>query len=115
MANPCETCEVARQPYFTRNGSSECVDCEKADIAQRIAAARRGVACGGVTYAYVREALKLLGAECPVLRIGTPYPFPDELARAFMKSVSSVLAVSYTHLGATYTRRARALRRARWA
>lgn len=93
VANPCETCEVARQPYFTRNGSSECVDCEKADIAQRIAAARRGVACGGVTYAYVREALKLLGAECPVLRIGTPYPFPDELARDFMKSVSSVLVL----------------------
>ncbi len=93
VANPCDTCEVARQPYFTRNGSSECVDCEKADIAQRIAAARRGVACGGVTYAYVREALKLLGAECPVLRIGTPYPFPDELARDFLRSVSSVLVL----------------------
>ena len=90
-ANPCESCEVARQPYFTRNGSSECVDCERADMAQRIAAARRGVACGGVSYTYVREALALLGAECPVLRIGTPYPFPNSLAREFMGMVNSVM------------------------
>lgn len=89
--NPCDTCEVARQPYFTRNGSSECVDCEKADMAQRIAAARRGVACGGVSYAYVREALRLLGAECPILRVGTPYPFPDALARDFLGKVGSVM------------------------
>lgn len=89
--NPCDTCEVARQPYFTRNGSSECVDCERVDVAQRIAAARRGVACGGVSYAYVREALRLLGAECPILKIGTPYPFPDALARKFLSRVGSVL------------------------
>lgn len=54
-------------------------------------AGRRGVVCGGVSAAYVQDALALLGADCPVLTIGTPYPFPDALAERFMAGVDSVL------------------------
>ncbi|MGI6032300.1 MAG: indolepyruvate ferredoxin oxidoreductase subunit alpha [Coriobacteriales bacterium] len=52
-----------------------------------------GIACGGVSYHYVREALELLGLDAPVLKIGNPYPFPAQIARNFMEQVDEVLVV----------------------
>jgi indolepyruvate ferredoxin oxidoreductase alpha subunit len=52
-----------------------------------------GVAVSGVNYAYVREALGILGAEARLLKIATPFPFPYRLAEGFLREVSSVLAV----------------------
>lgn len=59
-----------------------------------------GIACGGISYAYVKEALSayeiLSGASFEdaftVLKIATPYPFPDRLAGEFLSRVSSVIA-----------------------
>lgn len=52
------------------------------------------IATGGVSYAYVKEALALLGqSEVPVLKIGTPYPFPAELASDFMQNKSHILVI----------------------
>jgi indolepyruvate ferredoxin oxidoreductase alpha subunit len=53
-----------------------------------------GIATGGVCYAYVKEALKRLGAEwVRVLKIATPFPFPQSLALDFIDSVERVFVV----------------------
>ncbi|MGI6239259.1 MAG: indolepyruvate ferredoxin oxidoreductase subunit alpha [Christensenellales bacterium] len=54
-------------------------------------AGRRAIAAGGVSYAYVKEALSLLGVDCPVLKIGTPYPFPERRALELLHQVDEVL------------------------
>lgn len=54
---------------------------------------------GGISYNYLMEALSILKSEYPeskyfnspsVLKIGTPYPFPKQLALDFMKKNSNV-------------------------
>lgn len=52
-----------------------------------------GIACGGVSYHYVMEALELLDIEIPVLKIGMPYPFPADLANELLDAVDEVLCV----------------------
>lgn len=52
-----------------------------------------GIACSGVSYQYVREALELASADVPVFKVGTPYPFPQTLALEFLESVDEVLCV----------------------
>ena len=54
---------------------------------------RVGIATGGVSYMYTKEALDMLGAECPVLRVATPYPFPEKLALEFLKELDEVLVL----------------------
>jgi len=46
-----------------------------------------GIACGGVSYAYAKEAI--LGKEelFTVFKVCTPYPFPDDMARSFLSRV----------------------------
>ena len=51
---------------------------------------RKGIAAGGVSYAYVKESLP---EEVPLLKIGTPHPFPEELAVEFLKGLSEVLVL----------------------
>lgn len=57
-----------------------------------------GIACGGISYAYVKEALSVLESESSrfseqftVLKIATPYPFPSQLADSFLDSVQQVI------------------------
>lgn len=52
-----------------------------------------GIACGGVSYAYVTEAVQILGIsdKVSVLKIGTPYPFPEALAVKWIRSVDKIL------------------------
>jgi len=52
-----------------------------------------GIICAGVSFHYVKEALQRLHQEIPVLKIGTPYPFPEELARSFMIDKDKILVV----------------------
>ena len=55
------------------------------------AAPRLGVATGGINYAYVRESA---GADdCRILRVATPFPFPEELALDFLDGLDEVLCV----------------------
>jgi indolepyruvate ferredoxin oxidoreductase alpha subunit len=56
-------------------------------------AGRRAVVSGGVSWAYAREALGSLGVSCPMLKISTPYPFPEKLALSFLKDVDEVLVL----------------------
>ena len=49
-------------------------------------------AAGGISYCYLMEALSLLGLkDFPVLKIGTPYPFPKPLAEEFLKSHEQIV------------------------
>ncbi len=49
-------------------------------------------AAGGISYCYLMEALSLLGVEdAPVLKIGTPYPFPKQLAEKFLREHENVI------------------------
>lgn len=50
----------------------------------------KGIATGGVSYAYVREALQ--DEECRLLKISA-YPFPRELALEFLSGLDEVLVV----------------------
>ena len=55
---------------------------------------RKGVACGGVSFAYVTEALQSMGSHnLSVLKIGTPFPFPEPLAEDFLRGVDEVLVI----------------------
>lgn len=57
----------------------------------------KGVATGGVSYAYVREALG--GRAAPdesavkLFKVSTPHPFPEKLALEFLRGLSEVLVV----------------------
>ncbi len=55
-----------------------------------------GIAAGGVSYQYVLEALMQLGiaeSEYSLLKIGTPFPFPDDLALSFLQQVDGVMVI----------------------
>jgi len=50
-----------------------------------------GIACGGISYAYVKEAIRGQEEQFTVLKIATPYPFPADLARQFLLGVDKVI------------------------
>ena len=54
---------------------------------------RKGIAAHGINFAYVSEAMKLLGASAPVFKVGTPFPFPEEAALEFLKGLDEVLCI----------------------
>lgn len=54
---------------------------------------KKAVATGGVSYSYTQEALKILNTQTAILKIGTPYPFPEEQAVAFLNQVEEVLVI----------------------
>ncbi len=56
-----------------------------------------GIISGGVPYAVIRDILDECGREdIPVLKIGTPFPFPDALAAEFMNACEKVLVLEET-------------------
>lgn len=54
---------------------------------------KKGIACGGVSVSYVREALGERADEVKVLKIATPNPFPEDLALRFLDGLDEVLVV----------------------
>lgn len=50
-----------------------------------------GIACGGVSAAYVREALQDIDGNFKVLQIATPFPFPAAKAAEFFKGLKQVI------------------------
>jgi len=53
----------------------------------------RGIATGGVSEVYVREALVILGVDCRLFKVGTPHPFPAAAAREFLDGLDEVLVI----------------------
>lgn len=54
---------------------------------------KRGIATHGISYTYTKEALGVLGCDIPVLKIGTPFPFPEKAAAEFLKDKDEVLCI----------------------
>ncbi|MDR1408955.1 MAG: indolepyruvate ferredoxin oxidoreductase subunit alpha [Oscillospiraceae bacterium] len=53
---------------------------------------KKGIACGGVSFAYAQEALKGLPENYKLLKVGT-VPFPKKLARKFLAGLDKVLVL----------------------
>ena len=51
---------------------------------------RKGIASHGINFTYVQEAMT---EEVPLLRIATPFPFPERKAVEFMQNLDEVLCV----------------------
>lgn len=49
-----------------------------------------GVATGGISYTYVKESLP---EDVRLLKVATPYPFPEELAVEFLKDLDEVMVL----------------------
>lgn len=64
----------------------------EASDAQEGGARRVGIATHGINFAYVRDALDGNGG-VRVLRVGTPFPFPEDLALEFLRGLDEVLCV----------------------
>ena len=54
---------------------------------------KRLVVASGVSYAYALEALETLRAEAKLLKIATPYPFPEGLALRALQGVEEALVL----------------------
>lgn len=54
---------------------------------------KTGIVTGGNSYNLVMEAIRDLDLEIKVLKIGTPYPFPEEIALEFMVGLDTVIAI----------------------
>ena len=68
-----------------------------------------GIACGGISYSYVKEALEILREQTGfdmlgenasdvlpnirLFKVGTPHPFPEDKALEFMEGLTSVLVI----------------------
>lgn len=59
------------------------------------AASKKGIATHGISYTYVEEAAaSLKDAGFPdILKVSTPFPFPEELALSFLKDKEEVLCI----------------------
>ena len=55
-------------------------------------APRKGIACHGISFAYVREGMDEQN-HVRVLRVGTPFPFPERRAVEFLQGLDEVLCV----------------------
>ena len=51
-----------------------------------------GIACSGISYTYAMEARRELG-DVKLLKVGTPFPFPEELALDFLDGLDRVLCI----------------------
>jgi indolepyruvate ferredoxin oxidoreductase alpha subunit len=54
---------------------------------------KAGIISSGISYLYVREALKELKLDLPVLKLGFFYPLPEKKIKNFLKNLKKVLVV----------------------
>ncbi len=53
---------------------------------------RKGIATGGISYTYVMESMQTAG-KMKTLKVSTPHPFPERLAREFLSGLDAVLCI----------------------
>lgn len=51
---------------------------------------KKGIACAGISFAYVMDAIAGKEEDYTVFKVATPYPFPKSLAEEFLRQVDSV-------------------------
>ena len=61
--------------------------------AQEGANSKKGIASHGISLSYVLESLEALPQRPSVLKVATPFPFPEQLAIAFLEGKEEVLCV----------------------
>lgn len=54
---------------------------------------KKGIATGGISYVYTREALSGEDNACKIFKVATPHPFPEKLALDFLEGLEEVLVV----------------------
>ena len=54
---------------------------------------RLGIAAGGISFAYVSECIESRGHVPALLKVSTPFPFPEKLAVDFLSGVDEVLCL----------------------
>lgn len=82
---------AAREPQFAQEFSNYTPENNMAAGNVLDGSGSIGIACGGISYAYVMEAIAGHEEKFKVLKIATPYPFPDRLAAGFVEEVDKVL------------------------
>lgn len=50
-----------------------------------------GIACGGISHAYVSESIEGYDDKFTVMKIATPFPFPEQLAIDFIHKVDKII------------------------
>ncbi len=55
-------------------------------------ASRKGIATGGISFTYAMEARQALG-DVRLLKVATPYPFPEQKALEFLAGLDEVLVI----------------------
>ena len=73
--------------------SDEFSDCSCNRIESCEAGSNLGIVTGGISYTYVKEAIKSTGANVNVFKVSTPFPFPERKCLEFLKDVKEVLCV----------------------
>ena len=53
----------------------------------------KGIAAGGVSYAYANEALTHMQGDYKMFKVSTPNPFPEKLALEFLQGLEEVLVI----------------------
>ncbi len=54
---------------------------------------KKGIATSGVSYAYTKEALSSLKGSCKLIKVTTPYPFPEKQALEFLEGLDEALVI----------------------
>lgn len=54
---------------------------------------RKGIATHGISYSYVMDGLKNQDVDVSILKVSTPFPFPEKLALQYLQNVDEVLCV----------------------
>lgn len=54
---------------------------------------KKGIAAGGVSVAYAKEALAQVGEYPKFFKVATPHPFPERLALSFLEGLDEVLVL----------------------
>ena len=54
---------------------------------------KKGIACHGIGYTYVKEALKDIEGSPRLFKVSTPYPFPEKKALEFLDGLDEVLCI----------------------
>lgn len=51
----------------------------------------KGIATGGISYEYIKEALG--GCNAKLMKVSTPHPFPEKLALEFLRGLNEVMVI----------------------
>ncbi|NLG10599.1 MAG: 4Fe-4S binding protein [Coriobacteriaceae bacterium] len=102
--HPLNSIEHIELPGIAKSASNSDQQATGALSAGQAASRRLGIVASGISYAYLRDALSMLidqsqkqvdgfsaETELRLLRVATPFPFPDQRAVEFLDSLDEVL------------------------